>query len=289
MSLNSSENTVHENEQPNYDSMFDKTQEEREAYYIKEILSYSSIMIGKSYCDFLLKSNQTFKTDDKYKFVGCPHDLLQSSRDSFEIIFGGKTEKNIQDNCNSELFKLIPGSDRVTYGMIARLEGHVWSNGLIAHNQDLLIIREADNNYGQPGFLSMLLFDNNLSKEIKNRYLIPDLIQKINDNEITTKTYPESIKNEIIESYKKIYDEKYKLITDSDVSTISETTLFADANKIQPTKTEAIEAIESKDLKMQEMEKRIDMLTIVVNTLIDKINAIEEQNSDLRIEINSDE
>lgn len=266
------------------------------------VVNKSKNLSGLEYKKKLLEQIHPGNPADQGNFIKCPSDIYKGpffyEEDRYTFIYGAGTDRNIRDNCNNELFKQINGTE-ITYGMMKRAEGNTWLNGMIVYNKNSIVQREPDNNFGQPGFLRGAYFYTNLAVEVMNRYIIPKLIKEVNENKINPKDgYVRSSKI-ITETYRKVYTEKMNMLNQNNIEHINECTLFEDAPRAEKLLTqgsagavdsEAIKnltkIIESKDIRIDALEKKVESLSSKLNLVLTKMNELEEMFLDVSIKVN---
>merc|ERR1711916_369226 len=186
------------------------------------------------------------------KFIDVPLDFhkgpFMNPEDEYTIII----EASIRGNCNHEMIKTI-GNTEVTYGMKAYAEGVRWNNGLICYNKNNLIVRNGDNTYGQPGFLTGCFYYDRLGVEILERYLVPELIHKANRSEFTIMTDPATVRSFITDRYREI---RQTLLDRLNKPDMTEELLFSDA----PIREEINGPIDDDRLRIIEFERKIAAL-----------------------------
>ncbi len=196
--------------------------------------------------------------------------------DNFTTIYGNET--NLHDNYNPDLFQDVGAG--VTKGMIEYRSGFKWNNGLICYNKNFIIIRDEDNTYGQPGFLSGMSFYDRLSVEIMRKYLVVELKNMIISKNVDNSTNPEDIKKFIEHKYRKIYEILLKRLDNPDMT---KEELFADAPILKRTmededdeddeenKTKYTKKLEE---RIANLEKKFDILSeLVKKTLTNEDNS----------------
>jgi hypothetical protein len=188
--------------------------------------------------------------------------------DEYSTIFEGESESKIRGNCNAELIRVIGGTE-VTYGMKAYAEGVKWNNGLICYNKNNIVVRNTDNNFGQPGFLSGFFYYDQLGVEIMNNYLVTELIAKANRNEFTIMTDPSSVRNFISSRYQEVRQELEKRL---ELPNMTESQLFIDA----PIREELNAPLSESDIKVSELERRVKILEEHVEFLLKRLEEVED-------------
>ena len=203
-----------------------------------------------------------------------------NSEDEYFFIYGEKVNmENIDDyNYNKELGKKINMLEEKTFGVKRVESGITWSNGMIAYNKDSILIREGDNEYGQPGFLRCAKYGNLLAVEIMKRYLIQKLINDINDKKINERTNPKDIIVEIEDLFNNIYGEKYKILKGNNYIDIDE--LFSD--QPLPTDIENNSANETCSDEVLSLKETITSILEIMELLIDKNKQLEKEVSENR-------
>jgi hypothetical protein len=219
------------------------------------------------------------------KPINCPFDIHRGKsegEDQYQYIFGEETDAKIKDNCNFELFKQINETE-ITHGMMKHAEGHRWLNGIIVHNKNSIIIRDEDNFFGQPGFLSGVYFYNRLSVEIMNRYIIPKLVSAVNENKINTIDGRSVSLKIILDTYENVYPTKMVALYESDEN-LNEAILFEDAPASVPRKeelkTNKLDNINSPDTIqniLNEQDRKIDFLVEKVEFINAKFDLVVEK------------
>ena len=191
-----------------------------------------------------------------------------NAEDEYQMIFEAESENKIRGNCNAELIKTI-GDTEVTYGMKAYAEGVKWNNGLICFNKNNIVVRNADNNFGQPGFLCGFFYYDRLAVEIMERYVVTDLISKANRREFTIMTDPVDVRTFITERYRDVRTELEKKLENPDMT---ETLLFADA----PVKEELNAPLNDSEIRVAELENKVRVLEEQVKFLIKRLEEVED-------------
>lgn len=239
---------------------------------------YTSILVDDQY-DSSKKSLKNLMLQRMYdnnygeqgSAVGVPIDFhkgpFMNAEDKYYIIFEADSESKILDNQNSELIRTI-GNTEVTNGMKAYAEGIKWNNGLICNNKNSIILRNADNNFGQPGFLTGFFYNDRLAVEILNRYLVVDLINQAIRNNFTIMTDPDEVKKFITERYNEVRNNLLEKLEDSEMT---ESQLFFDA----PIRDNPNISIADSALRI-EFEKRIRILEERVEYLLKRLEEVEE-------------
>lgn len=263
------------------------------------IVMKSMYLMGSDY-KAKLSENVYPDTGRQGSAMECPIDFHKGPslfpEDTYTYIYGEETDKNIVDNCNEKLFKSI-NNTAISEGMMLRSQGHKWLNGIILYNSHSIVIRNPDNNFGQPGFLTGYFYYDRLAIEVMNRYIVPALIKAVNDGTINEKNGYNKATDIISNVYKKVYSEKLNMLSQPNIDHINEKTLFADAPLIQkikkaPSKEESDSIIElrkdceEKDEKIDRLEKRVDALASMVEMLMNKLNVVEELCLDMSIHNN---
>lgn len=224
-------------------------------------------------------------------FIRCPLDIHKGpffyGEDKYTFIYGEETEKNIHDNCNEALFMQIDNTE-ITEGMMKRAEGHNWLNGVVLYNKNSIVIREADNNFGQPGFMRGAFYYDKLGVEVMKRYIVPRLIKEVNDGTINSITGYNDVAKIITETYETVYTNKINALNQANIEHLNEVTLFADApraeklNKAdksdvsQENLKKLQQIIESKDRRIDSLEKKVESLSSQLNMILGKLNDLEE-------------
>jgi hypothetical protein len=218
--------------------------------------------------------------DNKSKFTECPYNYLDgpfmNSDDIYEYIFGMETNKKLKGLMNPELFERINGTE-ITYGMLKSAQGCNWYNGVIAYNGHSIVIRDKDNAYGQPGFLSILQFYDRLGIEILKRYLVVELKNNVQRGEISVNSNPYELQEKILSQYTKVRTDKINMLYIPDI-TIEH--LFSDAPICITNK------MDEKDIRIEELSKTINILKSDVETLLCKMKCLEEMILDMSISHN---
>jgi hypothetical protein len=265
-----------------------------------------SYLAGSEYKKKLLERKYPGDPSKQGLFQPCPSNMhigpYMFKEDTYIYIYGEETEKNIKDNCNESLFEQINDSE-ITKGMINRANGNKWTNGIILYNKNSIILREPDNNFGQPGFLSIVSYYDNLSIEIMSQYIIPNLIKQINQNIINSKDGYDIARKLILDTYGKVYLEKINILNQPNIDHLNKYTLFSDAPKVETLKSSVRDSvissvsgaeiqkltqiIEAKDTMIDILDKRVKALEVMLQTTINKINEIEDIVLDLSIKTNT--
>jgi hypothetical protein len=255
-----------------------------------KIINSKKCLVGKSFKQHMLEQIHPGDICRQAIFVPVPIDQHKGpvtdvpgakgpfmyEQDKYRIIFGESTDKKITGNCNDELFQTIDDT-QITHGMMKFAEGFCWNNGLIALNQNSIIIRKQDNESGQPGFMEGVYFFTRLGVAIMKRYIVPKLIRAVNENQITTKTNPRDIKAMIRDIYQTTHCSKVLILDAPD--TIEET-LFEDA----PPDEILHQPLDAKDRKIDQLEKKIEALNQKLNMFLKKLVEMEEIILDISIE-----
>jgi hypothetical protein len=150
--------------------------------------------------------------------------------------------------------------------------GKKWINALIAYNTNSIIVRNDDNEYGQPGYLQMMRFHDGLGIAIMKKYIIPTLIRMINEKEISTNSKSIEVRRLITKTYleKLINGPKIDLLLD-----------------VPNTPTEILnKPLDEKDKKIYELEKIIKQLEFKMSLMTYKLAEIEDMVLDMSIESN---
>jgi hypothetical protein len=227
-------------------------------------------------------------------FIYCPNDFHKGpfldESDTYHIIYGADADRHIKDNFNEDLFKSINGTN-VTKGMMRYAEGSHWNNGLICHNENSIIVRSQDTSAGQPGHLKIIYFSDNLSLRIMKRYIVPELIKRINEKTINEKSESQTIMSDIINMYKKLYNEKCVFLNQDN---IIEEKLFEDEpfqeilNHVTEQNEKHVEVLEWKILSMGQRlaftENKITELEEIILDLsirLNKFTQSQDSNSNL--------
>ena len=266
-----------------------------------QIIDKKSYLSGSAYRSKLLNGKFPADLSKRGIFQKCPSNMHLGpyifKEDTYIYIYGESTEKNIKDNCNETLLEQIENS-HISKGMMNVASGIKWANGIILYNKNSILLREPDNNFGQPGFMSIVSYYDNLSIEIMKRYIVPKLIKEINLNTINTTDGYEVAKKLILDTYGKVYLEKYYIMNQPNIDHLNEYTLFSDAPKAEKLKTSIeysasnitgsevqslTQIIESKDVLIDALDKRVKALEVMLHTSINKINEIEDIVLDLSI------
>lgn len=216
------------------------------------------------------------------KFIDVPIDFhkgpFMNPEDEYQIIFEGESEAKIRGNCNHQLIKTI-GDTEVTHGMKAFAEGVKWNNGLICYNKNNIIVRNGDNNYGQPGFLAGVFFYDRLAVDIMNQYIVADLIAKANRNEFTIMTDAKEVRDFITKRYAEVRALCEERLNNSNMT---ETQLFADA----PIREDLNAPLEESESRTLELEKRVRVLEEQVAFLMRRLEEVEDIALDSAIDRN---
>lgn len=267
------------------------------------VVAKSTHLSGTEYKKKLLEQIHPGYLPDQGIFLKCPLDIHKGpffyENDKYAFIYGEETDKNIRDNCNNELFKQINGTE-ITHGMMKRAEGNTWLNGIIVYNKNSIVIRESDNNFGQPGWLKATYYYNKLGVEVMHRYIIPKLIKSVNEGEIDSALGFNRSSTIVIETYGKVYAEKVMMLNQNNIDHINELTLFEDAPRAETlnksniagdvsseTVLKLTQMIDAKDIQIDALEKKVESLSSKLNLVLTKITELEEIILDLSIKSNT--
>ncbi len=258
-----------------------KTSDETKLESYKNIIDTKQNLQGSALKKHMIDQIYTGSIDTQGLFIHCPIDFHKgpflNKDDEYNIIFGTDTEKNIKDNMNHNLFEPIKGTE-ITKGMLKYAEGIHWNNGLICYNKNNIVIRDQDNNYGQPGFLQVVNFYDNLSVEIMKRYIVPMLIRQINEKIINEKSHPKDIKHSITNMFQNTYYEKLHLLNQDNMV---EEKLFED----KPLKETLNQIIEPYERQTHALEWKFISLNQRLSFAETKIIELEEIILDLSIKL----
>jgi hypothetical protein len=259
--------------------------------FCESIIKQSVNKQGKEYIDSLFKIIYSGDLSRQCVFIPCPqgihHGPFMDEEDRYHIIFGESSDKKIVNEYtfeNTEMSEKILGTN-ITKGMMQTAKGERWKNGLIAYNKNSIIVRDNDNGFGQPGFLSMVCFYNKIGIEIMKRYIIPTLIRDINNKNITTYSKSEKVHDLIINTYKTVLKNKMEIIDGPDKEFLTESILFFDEPSTE-TVNKSCEPQDEKDKRISELEKIIKLLEFKITSLTSKIAEIEENILDIGIKVN---
>lgn len=248
----------------------------------KKIIGQTEDLSGSNLKTFMLSRLYDGPMDYQGRFMACPLDLHKgpflSSEDKFEYVFNGEMDKGIEQNYNNDLGRSINGTG-ISQGMMNFAQGKKWCNGLIVYNKNCIVVRDEDNCYGQPGFLSGVYFYNRLAVDIMKQYIVPQLIHQINNKTITSSSNPEEIRDIICSTFSRTYKEKMILLDITDMTT---EVLFEDA----PPKETLHVLIDSRDKKIDTLEKIVTSLSSRLNQILKKYVELEEMVLDLSISHN---
>ena len=204
--------------------------------------------------------------------MGVPIDFhkgpYMNPEDEYTTIFEGESESQIEGNCNHNLIKTI-GDTEVTCGMKSYAEGVKWNNGLICYNKNNIIVRDTDNNFGQPGFLSGFFYYDKLAIEIMERYIVADLIAKANRSEFTIMTDPNNVRSFIESRYSEVRTVLLERLEDLDMT---EVVLFADA----PIREEINASLNASEQRVVELCVRVQVLEEQVRFLLKRLEEVED-------------
>lgn len=247
----------------------------------KKIIETKQNLRGSALKNHMMSQIYNGPSDTQGLFIHCPNDFHKgpflNKEDEYHIIYGTESEKYIKDNMNHNLFETINGTE-ITKGMMKRAEGNRWINGLICYSKNNIIVRDQDNQCGQPGFLQVIYFYDNLSVEIMNRYIIPSLIRQINEKTINENVSPNNIKHEITTMYQSIYIDKLNLLNQDN---IVKEKLFED----QPLKETLNHVIEPHERQSTALEWKFISLSQRLSFTESKIIELEEIILDLSIKL----
>lgn len=234
--------------------------------YIFQIMNNNDDNVPRSSdYNFMCCSNDHHRVNTNSTYVSeSMSTYIPVEEEKYTIIFGEETDKQIHDNYNPALFKLDTGS-KLSFGQLRASNGEIWINGLIAYNKNSIIIRNCDYG-GQPGFLNILSVRNGLEIKILKNYIIPMLINKINKNEINTKSNAYEVMNFISTTFKKIYDQKIKLLYDSNFTLLNDAIVFNDSIPEEILRT----TLDKKDIKILELEE-------INKLMIQQLSHLEEK------------
>jgi len=263
------------------------------------MINQSKTISGIGYKTELLKQIYPGNLSNQGRFIQCPVDIHKGTffhdEDRYTYIYGEEVDRKIEDNCNSESFQLINGTE-ITQGMMRRVEGNKWLNGIIVYNKNSIVVRDPDNNFGQPGFLMATYYYDKLGVEVMNRYIIPKLIKEVNEKTINPKEGHDRSVNLITETYEKVYHDKMLILSQNNIEHINEFTLFEDAQRVEKVNiveicgSDAIKRltriIDEKDKRIDVLEKKVESMNSKLNLVLTKIIDIEEIYLDLSIRVN---
>lgn len=202
------------------------------------------------------------------------YDTLTKQIHNGDISNQGKPMSAPIDLCNTG-YKYILKLNRInetniTEGIIKHVNDEKWLHGLIAYNDNSILVRGGDNEYGMPGPLYCIIYYDGLSIEIMNRYIIPNLVSNINKNKYDTKSDPKQIIKEILNLYSDNYFTKLDMLNNN--KEITEAELFSDA----PPKEELIKHMTDEERKIHYLENRVDLLESQLDNVMSKLNEIED-------------
>lgn len=153
------------------------------------------------------------------------------------IIYGKKINGIIKNGLNQDMFKQINGTE-VTVGMMKNAEGYKWQNGFIQCTKNSVLIRDQDNQYGQPGSMMCAYFYNKLGVKVFDKYVVPGLYELFKTHTVNhthddidsnnLRLEPHIFMHFVTDTFKKIYDQKLELL-ESCGHEINEDKLFTDA------------------------------------------------------------
>ncbi|VBB18499.1 hypothetical protein YASMINEVIRUS_962 [Yasminevirus sp. GU-2018] len=253
----------------------------------ESIVNKSSRLSGHKYVAYLMEQQYPGDVGGRNVFVPCPQDIHKGpfmfEEDRYTVIYGYEADKNISGNCNNELIKTVNGTE-VTQGMLNRSKGERWCNGLIAFNKNSIVVRDDDNNFGQPGFNNYVTYCDRLSVEIMNRYVVSELIRKANRFEFTSKTSSSEVRSIITKTFERVYREKMAMIEGCEVAHLNETVLFRD----EPVREEISKPLDAKEIKIYELEKKVAYLSEKFNAMAEKFAELEEMYLDMSIKVNKE-
>ena len=263
-----------------------KSRKEQDELYFKVVTTekrsdlkklYSS-MIAKKYDESLkskmLRIIHSGPFEEQGMRIKVPLDYHKGpymNREDEYVIIYGPNESKINGNCNNVLINTIDNSE-VTYGMVEYAEGTKWNNALICYNKNSIVVRDNDNKYGQPGFLTGFVYYDGLGVEIMKRYIINGLIRKVNELNFSKYTDAESVKGYIETFYLKVRTSLLERLDNPNISDITEDELFSDA----PQKEELNKVIDDKDRRIADLERRISILEQRLERVLNKIDEIED-------------
>jgi hypothetical protein len=263
------------------------------------MIDQSKTLSGTRYKTELLKQIYPGNPSNQGLFIHCPIDIHKGSfvhdEDRYTYIYGEEVDRKIRDNCNNNLFQQINGTE-ITQGMMKRAEGNKWLNGIIVYNKNSIVVRDPDNDFGQPGFLKATYYYDKLGVEVMNRYIIPKLIKEVNEKTINPKEGYDRSVNLITETYEKVYQDKIMILNQNNIEHINELTLFEDAQRAEKLNTSDVgdsdaikrltRIIDEKDKRIDVLEKKVESLNSKLNLVLTKIIDLEEIYLDLSIRSN---
>ena len=207
-------------------------------------------------------------------FVNCPSNMHKHSHfdNKYIIIFDNESH-------NANLMERINNTE-VTIGMLKHTQGEKWLNGLIAYNDNSIIVRDDDNNFGMPGFMQIVNFYNRLGVKIMKDYIVPHLIRCINCGMIDTHKGSEYVRSVIRDIYSRVFNEKMTIINDVKeiMCELTENQLFHD---LPPKATLVVNS--NKDDRLCQIERKVLELTDTLTRALDKIAYLEEICLDMSI------
>lgn len=254
---------------------------------INEANAYSD-----DYITYITKQIYSGPIDLQGVFVNCSSDIHHNSskNNKYTIIFGN-------DNHNNDFSECINNTE-VTIGMLRHTQGEKWLNGLIAYNNNSIVVRDDDNNFGMPGFMKCVNFYNRLGVKIMKDYIVPHLIDYVNCHMINTYKNYSYVRSIICELYSKVLDEKMSIINEAikNGQSITENQLFYDlltktnvnsihsnSNFNSSLKEVIISDNDDKNNRIYQLEQKVLELENIINKALDKMTYLEEICLDISI------
>lgn len=236
---------------------------------------------NKSIKEKMMKQIYPGHIGDQGKPINIPIDFhkgpFMDTEDRYIEIYGDETK--ISNNCNENMMKTI-GDTNITFGMKANAEGVIWNNGLVCYNKNNIIIRDADNMYGQPGFLKGFFYYDRLAVEIMKRYIVPTLQSNVSEGKYTNKTDPKTISETVGEIYTSVRAMLFKRMDLNPYLTEEE--LFFDVLSVNADEEilERLEILEISekpiDINTSSDARKIEILENKVSLLENKIVSLEK-------------
>jgi len=226
-------------------------------------------IVNQSIRKSMLEQIHSGNMKDQGKPINIPLDFMTGSL-KFTTIYNG--QKN-------DIDERIAGTE-ITQGMINFRSGKKWVNGLIAYSDNIIVVRDLDNCYGHPGFLSGCFFYDKLGCEIMQRYILPMLIRNCNEDKYNENisaikkmgddlSCPTIVWNDIMNTYNSHYQQKLKLLENENM-TIDK--LFED----QPQKEKLNIILTENDRTIFNMQKEITHLKEQLNKAFEMIENLED-------------
>lgn len=224
----------------------------------------------ENFKEYMLRVLSNINVSCQGEFTSVPFDYhtgpFINPEDEYTIIYGD--EQRIKGNCNHAMMETI-GNTEITRGMKAYAEKIIWNNGLICYNKDTILVRGEDNKFGQPGSIDGFLCGDRLAIQIMMRYIVPELIHKVNREEYTNLTNPRIVRDFIVERYTELRNRFLPLLAEEGMT---EDRLFDDA----PIAEEIGAIVDDSELRILELERRVEKLERQLAQALAKIEEVED-------------